>query len=239
MFDEPPVRRRAVARRAGRLLRDDARRMAGLERPGRRAARPARCCAPGTCTTTSTRTARSCSGASRAARSARCRSRGTPGLFTTQFDANDAVHTPCGLNIANPVVEQSFADAVTDLRNAGIPLDAPLRDWQYERRGSRADPDPRRARHASASSTRSTSAGSGSGANAGYPNVPHGSSFVMAAQFTGDAAARSTRARSSPTRSRRTRTRRTSPTRRACSPTSSGSTRPTARTRSRPTRTSR
>ena len=52
---------------------------------------------------------------------------GTPGLFTTQFDANDAVHTPNGLNIANPVVEQSFADAVNDLRSAGIPLDAPLR----------------------------------------------------------------------------------------------------------------
>ena len=56
-------------------------------------------------------------------------------------------------------VEQSFADAVTDLRSAGIPLDAPLRGYQYERRGTRADPDPRRPGHASASSTRSTSAG--------------------------------------------------------------------------------
>ncbi len=65
---------------------------------------------------------------------------GTPGLYTNQFDANDAVHTPCGLNIANPAVEQSFADAVKDLRDAGIPLDAPLRDWQYERRGSERIP---------------------------------------------------------------------------------------------------
>ena len=65
---------------------------------------------------------------------------GTPGLFTNQFDANDAVHTPYGLNIANPAVEQSFADAVQDLRDAGIPLDAPLRDWQYERRGSERIP---------------------------------------------------------------------------------------------------
>ena len=65
---------------------------------------------------------------------------GTPGLFTTQFDSTDPVHTPRGLNIANPAVEQSFADAVSDLRNAGIPLDAPLRDWQYERRGSEKIP---------------------------------------------------------------------------------------------------
>ena len=50
----------------------------------------------------------------------------------------------------------------------------------------RADPDPRRARRRRACSTRSTSSWTGSGANAGYPNVPHGSSFVMAAQFTDD-----------------------------------------------------
>ena len=81
------------------------------------------------------------------------------------------------------------------------------------------------ARAASACSTRSTSAGPAPARTPATRNVPHGSSFVMAAQFTGDATARSTRARSSPTRSRRTRTRRTSPTRRACSRTRSGWTR--------------
>ena len=110
---------------------------------------------------------------------------GTPGLYTNQFDANDAVHTPYGLNIANPVVEQSFADAVTDLRNAGIPLDAPLRDWQYERRGSERIPI-----HGGPGSVGVFNAINvswvGSGSNPGYPNVPHGSSFVMAAQFTDD-----------------------------------------------------
>ncbi len=110
---------------------------------------------------------------------------GTPGLFTTQFDANDGVHTPAGLNIANPVVEQSFADAVTDLRNAGIPLDAPLGEWQYERRGSERIPihgGPGTVGVFNAINVGWT----GSGANPGYTNVPHGSSFVMAAQFTGD-----------------------------------------------------
>ena len=110
---------------------------------------------------------------------------GTPGLFTNQFDANDAVHTPYGLNIANPVVEQSLADAVTDLRNAGIPLDAPLRDWQYERRGSERIPihgGPGGVGVFNAINVGWT----GSGANTGYSNVPHGSSFVMAARFTDD-----------------------------------------------------
>jgi acyl-homoserine-lactone acylase len=109
---------------------------------------------------------------------------GTPGLYTNQFDADDAVHTPYGLNVANPVVERSFADAVQDLRSNGIALDAPLGDVQYERRGEERIPihggpgvvgvfnaintvwDPPRGNT--------------------YNNVPSGSSFVMAAQFTDD-----------------------------------------------------
>jgi acyl-homoserine-lactone acylase len=107
---------------------------------------------------------------------------GTPGLFVNQFDANDPVHTPNGLNVSNPVVEQSFADAVTDLRNAGIPLDAPLRGYQYERRGSEKIPI-----HGGPGSVGVFNAiNVGWSPPSGYPNVPHGSSFVMAAQFTDD-----------------------------------------------------
>jgi len=110
---------------------------------------------------------------------------GTPGLFTTQFDPEDPVHTPSGLNVANPAVEQSFADAVQELRDAGIPLDAPLGEWQYERRGSERIPI-----HGGPGGVGVFNAISaswvGSGSNAGFPNVSHGSSFVMAAQFTGD-----------------------------------------------------
>ncbi len=111
---------------------------------------------------------------------------GTPGLYTTQFDFTDPVYTPRGLNVANPAVEQSFADAVNDLRNAGIPLDAPLRDWQYERRGN--ERVPIHGGPGSVGVFNAINVGwTGSGASAGYNNVPHGSSFVMVAQFTGDA----------------------------------------------------
>ena len=75
---------------------------------------------------------------------------GTPGLYTTQFDANDGVHTPNGLNIANPAVEQSFADAVQDLTRRRHPARRGARPPGSRRLAVRAariaeDPDPRRA----------------------------------------------------------------------------------------------
>ncbi len=106
---------------------------------------------------------------------------GTPGLYTTQFSSSDPVHTPNGLNTANPVVQRSFADAVTDLRNAGIPLNAPLRGYQYEPRGSEQIPI-----HGGPGTLGVFNAINVSWSPpAGYPNVPHGSSFVYTAQFTG------------------------------------------------------
>jgi acyl-homoserine-lactone acylase len=108
---------------------------------------------------------------------------GTPGLYTTQFDATDAVHTPAGLNVTNPVVEQSFADAVQDLRDAGVPLDAPLRGYQFERRGS--EKIPIHGGPGGVGVFNAINVGwSGSPSNPGYTNVPHGSSFVYTAQFT-------------------------------------------------------
>jgi hypothetical protein len=70
---------------------------------------------------------------------------------------------------------------VTDLRNAGIPLDAPLRGYQYERRGSEQIPI-----HGGPGTLGVFNAiNVGWSPPDGYPNVPHGSSFVYTAQFTG------------------------------------------------------
>ena len=108
----------------------------------------------------------------------------TPGqesIFTVPYSNADPVHTPRGLDIANPLVGRALADAVTDLQGAGIALDSPLLGVQSDQRGGEAIPihggpgtlgvfnainvpwDPER----------------------GYPDVPHGSSFIMATQFTG------------------------------------------------------
>lgn len=99
--------------------------------------------------------------------------------FAKPFDVNDPVNTPSGLNTSSPNVRQALDGAVSDLEGAGIPLDAPLRDFQYELRGEERIPihggpgtvgvfnainvvfDPK----------------------AGYTNVPHGSSYVQAVEL--------------------------------------------------------
>ena len=89
------------------------------------------------------------------------------------------MNTPSGLNTNDPQVHQALGDAVNDLRSNGIPLDASLRAHQYEMRGNVKIP---------------IHGGPGTDGlfNAinvlwtppvGYPNVPHGSSFVMVTQF--------------------------------------------------------
>ncbi|HYH59940.1 MAG TPA: penicillin acylase family protein [Thermoleophilaceae bacterium] len=55
----------------------------------------------------------------------------TPSRWSAPFDPTDPVHTPNTLNTTNPLVRAAFGDAITDLREAGIPLDAPLGEHQY------------------------------------------------------------------------------------------------------------
>jgi acyl-homoserine-lactone acylase len=103
------------------------------------------------------------------------------GPYSTPFDANDPVNTPRGLNTLHPQVRQALLDAIQDLRDSGIPLDAPLRGWQYERRG-----DERIPIHGGPGTV-----GVFNAINVpfvrgqGYPDVPHGSSFVQAVHLTG------------------------------------------------------
>ena len=54
-----------------------------------------------------------------------------PTLYDVPFNADDPVNTPRGLNTDNPAVRAALANAVTDLQNANIPLDAPWGDVQY------------------------------------------------------------------------------------------------------------
>ncbi|MEA2375890.1 MAG: acyl-homoserine-lactone acylase [Thermoleophilaceae bacterium] len=100
-------------------------------------------------------------------------------IYKTPFSASDPVNTPSGLDTSNAKVKQALGDAVNDLQSNGIPLDATLRNYQYEKRGNEKIPIH-----------------GGPGVDGlfnainvlwkppeGYGDVPHGSSFVMVTQF--------------------------------------------------------
>ena len=106
-------------------------------------------------------------------------------LFTQPlFSPSDPVHTPGGgLNIANPLVGNALADAVTDLNAAGLPLDSPLLGVQSEVRGGETIPI-----HGGPGGLGVFNAISApwQPQNGGYPNIPHGGSFIMSTEFTGE-----------------------------------------------------
>ena len=142
------------------------------------------------------------------------------------------VNTPRDLNTDDPRVEAALRGAVADVDGLGKGLGVTLREVQFERRGDERIPihggpgDPE---------------GDFNAINVpwvageGYPDVPHGSSFVMAAHVDGS---RCPDLRTILTYSQSTNpTRRTSPTRRGCSPGRSGWTRASASARSSPTAT--
>ncbi len=105
---------------------------------------------------------------------------GDPTVYTTPFNVNDPVNTPSGLNPTKG--EQALADAVTDLEDAGIPLDAPLQGYQYEKRGD--EKIPIHGGPGTLGVFNAINVGwSPDPPEPGYPNVPHGSSFVMVTSF--------------------------------------------------------
>ena len=104
-----------------------------------------------------------------------------PSVYREQFNAADPVNTPRGLNTSNPQVGQALADAVTDLRSSSIPLDARLREYQTESRGDEKIPI-----HGGPGGLGVFNAISAPWvAGKGFPDVVHGSSFVMVAQPNG------------------------------------------------------
>jgi len=106
---------------------------------------------------------------------------GGTGVYTVPFDPNDPVNTPRGLNTDNPAVRTALADSVKELRDQGIPLDARLREYQYEMRGSEQIPI-----HGGPGGLGVFNAISAPfRAGKGFPDIVHGSSFVMAAHLDG------------------------------------------------------
>jgi hypothetical protein len=106
------------------------------------------------------------------------------GIWRTPFDAADPVNTPRDLNTGDPRVMAALRGAVDHVNGLGKGLGVTLRQVQFEKRGSERIPihggpgDPE---------------GDFNAINVpwvegeGYPDVPHGSSFVMVARLDGHA----------------------------------------------------
>ena len=103
-----------------------------------------------------------------------------PTPYREQFNADDPVNTPRGLNTANPQVQQAFADAVSDLRGAGVPLNAPLRGYQSDLLGGQRIPIHGGPGGAGVFNVITAA---WRPAEKGFHDVIHGSSFVMAAHL--------------------------------------------------------
>jgi len=103
-----------------------------------------------------------------------------PRAFAQPFDVRDPVNTPRGLNPGSET-QAALADAVDELRDNAIPLDAPLRGYQYEIKGSERVPI-----HGGPGTLGVFNAISAPfRGREGFPDVTTGSSFVMAAHVNG------------------------------------------------------
>jgi acyl-homoserine-lactone acylase len=101
---------------------------------------------------------------------------GSEEVFDVPFDPADPVNTPRGLNTDNPLVGRALGDAISDLKGAGIPIDGTLRDFQYDTRGGKRIPI-----HGGPGTLGDFNAINVTwDPKAGYPDVPHGSSFIAA-----------------------------------------------------------
>ncbi len=102
------------------------------------------------------------------------RANGSPALWTSPFSAADPVNTPRGLNVANPQLEQAFADAVQAVQNLGVAEDAAMIDLQHS--GIHSQPIPVFGGESFAGSF--TIAGAGRLTEQGY-KVTYGNSYVQ------------------------------------------------------------
>lgn len=103
-------------------------------------------------------------------------------LWLVPFSAADPVRTPRTLNQAAPGIGRALADAVAELRAAGIALDAPLGEHQFVVRGGQ--------RLAVGGGTEALGVWNKieapwNAAAGGYPEVVHGSSHIQAVGWNG------------------------------------------------------
>ena len=105
-------------------------------------------------------------------------------VFSVPFDPRDPMNTPRGLNTRHPDVPKALRSAVADLRNSGIPLNASLRNYQYDERAGVRYPIP--GGPSAAGQYNLISSRDGWAPGQGWNDIASGSSFLMWVQFGDD-----------------------------------------------------
>ncbi|MFE2289166.1 penicillin acylase family protein [Streptomyces sp. NPDC059443] len=103
-------------------------------------------------------------------------------LWLVPFSAADPVHTPRTLNQAAPGIGRALADTVTELKAAGIALDAPLGENQFVVRNGEKLPV---GGGTEALGVWNKIEAPWNAAAGGYPEVVHGSSHIQAVGWDG------------------------------------------------------
>ncbi len=104
------------------------------------------------------------------------------GPWANGFDVDDPVNTPNTLQTDNPLVAGALGRAVDEFNDLGLALDVTLREVQYEDRGD-GEQIPIHGGPGTLGVFNAINVGWNS-TTGGWPDVSHGSSFVMAVQFT-------------------------------------------------------
>ena len=108
---------------------------------------------------------------------------GNGSLWKVPFDQADPVRTPNTLDVANPGIGKALADAVGELRAAGVALDAPFGDNHYVVRNGERIPlgggSPRLG-------VFNSMGGIWDAANGSYTEIQHGATYLHAVAFDGD-----------------------------------------------------
>ena len=102
-----------------------------------------------------------------------------PDLWRVPFDVSDPVRTPRGLNTDSPTVRAALTGAIAELRESGIPLDAPLGQYQYVTRDGERIPIGGGTESQGVLNKIEAPWTPG----AGYTEVQHGSSYVQVVTF--------------------------------------------------------
>ena len=104
-----------------------------------------------------------------------------PSPFAVPFSAADPVNTPRGLATENPQVQMALGDAIRDLATAGIPQNAGLRGFQFEKKNGEEIPI-----HGGPDSLGLFNVITAPfDKKRGFPDVVHGSSYVQVVETGG------------------------------------------------------